>query len=313
MAIEGLAIIGETINDSVPSTQRLLEAGDFDGLVELARMQDERGAAYIDVNVGTRPGSVMAELVGRIQAVTTKPLAIDTPDPQVAQAGLEHTTPSGPVGKKPILNSATMQRVEILDLGRRWPLRPILLVSEHRSTAGRGLATPPKRPTRRPGTSWRRFASDAPGRPTTTASSIPASSPSAATPRAICSGSSRRCNSCEAMPTLAGVHASVGLSNFTVMLPSKRADGSPVKGPLESAFLTKAVPLGLDMVIGSVKRKYEMLPPDHPAMICVEDCLRLGGFDSIHAGFTRFLPAPGSGWAMPCTKPSRISSPTVRW
>ena len=51
----------------------------------------------------------------------------------------------------------------------------------------------------------------------------------------------------------------MGLSNFTVMLPPKRADGSPVKGPLESAFLTKAMPLGLDMVIGSVKRNYELL------------------------------------------------------
>ena len=60
-------------------------------------------------------------------------------------------------------------------------------------------------------------------------------------------------------PALAGVHASVGLSNFTVMLPAKRADGEPVKGPLESAFLTKAMPLGLDMVIGSVKRNYELL------------------------------------------------------
>ena len=58
-------------------------------------------------------------------------------------------------------------------------------------------------------------------------------------------------------PAFAGTHASVGLSNFTVMLPSKRADGTPVKGPLESAFLTKAMPLGLDMVIGSVKRNYE--------------------------------------------------------
>ena len=79
----------------------------------------------------------------------------------------------------------------------------------------------------------------------------------------------------------AGTHASVGLSNFTVMLPSKRADGSPVKGPLESAFLTKAMPLGLDMVIGSVKRSYDLLPPDHPAMLCIEDCLKLDGFDVI--------------------------------
>jgi len=71
----------------------------------------------------------------------------------------------------------------------------------------------------------------------------------------------------------------VGLSNFTVMLPSKRADGSPVKGPLESAFLTKVMPLGLDMVIGSVKRSYEVLPPEHPAMVCLEECLKLDGFD----------------------------------
>ncbi len=77
----------------------------------------------------------------------------------------------------------------------------------------------------------------------------------------------------------AGHHASVGLSNFTVMLPSKRPDGSPVKGPLESAFLTKVMPLGLDMVIGSVKRKYDLLPPDHPAMLCLEECLKLSGFD----------------------------------
>ena len=52
MAIKGLTIIGETINDSVPSTNKLFEADDIDGLLELARMQDEKGAAYIDVNVG---------------------------------------------------------------------------------------------------------------------------------------------------------------------------------------------------------------------------------------------------------------------
>ncbi len=78
---------------------------------------------------------------------------------------------------------------------------------------------------------------------------------------------------------LAGVHASVGLSNFTVMLPPKRADGSPVKGPLENAFLTKAMPLGLDMVIGSVKRYYALLPAGHPALECLEDCLKLEGFE----------------------------------
>jgi hypothetical protein len=77
----------------------------------------------------------------------------------------------------------------------------------------------------------------------------------------------------------AGTHRSVGLSNFTVMLPTKCADGTPVKGPLESAFLTIAMPLGLDMIIGSVKRKYELLDAAHPALVCLNDCLKLSGFD----------------------------------
>ena len=36
------------------------------------------------------------------------------------------------------------------------------------------------------------------------------------------------------------------MRSVLVMLPPKRADGSPTKGPLESAFLTLALPLGLD-------------------------------------------------------------------
>ena len=67
MAIEGLKIIGESINDSVPSTKKFFDAGDTDGLLALARMQDEKGAAYIDVNIGPRAPEFMAELVQKIQ------------------------------------------------------------------------------------------------------------------------------------------------------------------------------------------------------------------------------------------------------
>ena len=43
MAISTLTIIGETINDSVPSTKKLFDAGDIAGILEIAKMQDERG------------------------------------------------------------------------------------------------------------------------------------------------------------------------------------------------------------------------------------------------------------------------------
>ena len=61
MPIPKLTIIGESINDSVPSTKQLFDANDIDGLLELARFQDEKGAAYLDVNVGARPPEFMAE------------------------------------------------------------------------------------------------------------------------------------------------------------------------------------------------------------------------------------------------------------
>ena len=84
MRIPGLTLIGESINDSVPSTKMLFDAGDIDGLVGLARSQDEKGASYIDVNVGARPPEFMAELVCTLQRATAKPLSIDTPDPALA-------------------------------------------------------------------------------------------------------------------------------------------------------------------------------------------------------------------------------------
>jgi 5-methyltetrahydrofolate--homocysteine methyltransferase len=65
------------------------------------------------------------------------------------------------------------------------------------------------------------------------------------------------------------------------MLPLKRADGSPVKGPLESAFLTMAMPYGLNTIIGSMKRKYAILPEDNPALQCLKDVLEMEGYDVI--------------------------------
>jgi len=279
MPIPGLTIIGESINDSVPSTKKLFDAGDVPGLLELARSQDQGGAAYIDVNVGPRSPEFMAEMVGKIQAVTAKPLSIDTPDPQIARAGLEAYDPARCGGQKPILNSISSLRENMFELSQIRPFRPILLVSEQ-VVDGRSR---PCRTAAETHAAARYLVSKAHGFGIANADCIV--DPGIAPIGSDAEGNLKRL--IEAMrlihadPDLAGIHMSVGLSNFTVMLPPKRADGSPVKGPLENAFLTKAMPLGLDMVIGSVKRKYELLGADHPAMQCLEDCLKLDGFEPI--------------------------------
>lgn len=279
MAISGLTIIGESVNDSVPSTKKLFDANDIDGLLELARMQDEKGAAYIDVNVGPRSPEFMADMVRKIQSVTGKPLSIDTPDLATARAGLEAYDLACAGGQKPILNSISALRAEMFDFYGVCPFKPILLVSENvvdgKSQPCRTAAETYEAAQQLVAT----FLARCPGTTNDDYIIDPGIAPLGSDSEGNLHRLVGAMEQIHQDPYFAGCHASVGLSNFTVMLPSKRPDGSPVKGPLESAFLTKVMPLGLDMIIGSVKRNYELLEPSHPAMQCLEECLALSGFD----------------------------------
>src|SRR5208283_2632725 len=101
--------------------------------------QDAGGAAYIDVNVGRNPGTFLAEMVRHVQSVTAKPLSIDTPDPEMAEAGLKAYDQARAGGCIPILNSISPLRIEMLKLTRISPFMPILLASE-RQENGIGMA-----------------------------------------------------------------------------------------------------------------------------------------------------------------------------
>ncbi|HSA94991.1 MAG TPA: dihydropteroate synthase [Acidobacteriota bacterium] len=283
MGIPGLTIIGESINDSVPSTKKLFDGGDEAGLLELARSQDEKGAAYIDVNVGLRSPGFMADLVRKIQGVTAKPLSIDTPDAAIAEAGLGAYDPTKAGGKRPILNSISPLRQPMFGLWTKRPFVPILMSSErYERGAGCAEANRTAEETRR---TARALLEEAGRRIPHFSNDQAIVDPGIAPIGSDCDGQMKRVLDTLALihddPSFKGVHLSVGLSNFTVMLPSKRKDGSPVKGPLESAFLTLAMPLGLDMIIGSTVRKYEILAPGHPALECLKDILTLEGYDTL--------------------------------
>ena len=279
MAIEGLSLIGESINDSVPSTKKLFDAGDVDGLLALAKLQDEKGATYIDVNVGPRSPDFMAEMVKMIQGVTSKPLSIDSPDLETAKAGMEAYDQDRGGGGKPLLNSISPLRLEMFELTKIRPFKPILLVSEQ-LVEGRSGPCHTAEQTYQAAQFLLQKAHDA-GMTNDDCIIDPGIAPIGSDSEGNLKRLVDAMELIHNAPRFAGVHVSVGLSNFTVMLPPKRADGSALKGPLESAFITKTMPLGLDTIIGSVKRKYNLLEADHPAMLCLEDCLKLGGFESI--------------------------------
>jgi len=282
MSIPGLTIIGESINDSVPSTHKLFEENNIDGIVDLAKFQAEKGAAYIDVNVGPRSPGFMADVVKKIQQHISLPLAIDTPDPEFAAAGLEAYNAERAGNQKPILNSISEARLEMFDLYAKQPFIPILLITEGKDEAGEMVMN---KTDEQIYATAKSMVSIARKRIKNVSNDQLILDPGIMPIGSDSKGDFKRLMNAMTMihqdKDLVGINMSVGLSNFTQMLPSKKPDGSPVKAPLESAFLTMAIPLGLNTIIGSVRRKYTLLPDDDPAMQCLKDVLKMEGVEVI--------------------------------
>jgi 5-methyltetrahydrofolate--homocysteine methyltransferase len=281
VTIQGLKIIGESINDSISSTRKLYDAGDPEGIKGLARAQDAAGAAFIDVNIGTRGPKFMAEMVRLVQSVTRKPVSIDTPDYDTALAGLLAHDPAKAWGAMPILNSITPQRMDMYELYRHVPFIPIFIFSE-RCEDGKPRHNRTPEESVETARELVRMAEE---------SRFPVGSETLILDPGIGSIASdsegmlqRVLGSMELLhadPVFRDTHFCVGLSNLTHMLPVRKADGTPVRLAIENAFLTRAVPLGLNMIVGSTKRQYELLPEGHPALKCLDEARKLGGFESI--------------------------------
>ena len=85
----------------------------------LARRQAEAGAAYLDLNVDEAGNDLdvrvaaMRWLVAAVEDATPAALALDSSAPEVLRAGLESATRAGGA---PLLNSASLERLDVLDL-----------------------------------------------------------------------------------------------------------------------------------------------------------------------------------------------------
>ncbi|OAT86675.1 methyltetrahydrofolate cobalamin methyltransferase [Desulfotomaculum copahuensis] len=86
-----MLIVGELINSSRKAIAAAIETKDKLYLQELAKNQADAGANVIDVNCGTNFGTeaaMMTWLVDTVQEVVDVPLCIDSPSPEVLEAGL---------------------------------------------------------------------------------------------------------------------------------------------------------------------------------------------------------------------------------
>lgn len=125
-----MLIIGEKINASNKSVGQAIANRDQAFLENLARAQSEAGADFIDLNAGVGHGArenaaaIMEWLIDVVQAVSDKPLCIDSDDPRVVEAALRKYQ-----GERVMINSVSAEPERLESIGRLAAERQALLIA----------------------------------------------------------------------------------------------------------------------------------------------------------------------------------------
>jgi cobalamin-dependent methionine synthase I len=101
-----MILIGENLNIMSQTIGPALRGRDPGPIQELAKAETEAGIDYIDLNIGParKTGDEMMEwVVNTVQAVTDKPLSLDTTNPVAMEAGLKVCK------SKALINSISLQ------------------------------------------------------------------------------------------------------------------------------------------------------------------------------------------------------------
>ena len=123
-----MIIIGENIHVIAMAVSTAIRERDAKVIHDLARVQTEAGADYIDLNVGPMKKDTeetMQWLVNAAQEATDLPLSIDTLNPVAMEAGLKTCK------RKPLLNSAsgkTLSKEQMLPLAKKYNCAVVISV-----------------------------------------------------------------------------------------------------------------------------------------------------------------------------------------
>lgn len=266
MSIPGLSFIGERINPGFRSTKALFDGEDVAGIQQLALRQAKAGASWLNVNAGDKAigdPRFLIEIVRAIQAVVDLPLSLDCPDFAVQKAALEAYDPSRARGAKPLINSISESRWELAELLKIRPCKAILMSSEQirdgkmvHNRTGAEVHEVARRMAKRLRDGGYVEANDDLFVDVSICTL-------AADTEGLIKMALEGIGAVRGDPALGGIHIMGGLSNLPQHLPDKAADGSDLKLQLECAFLTVAMPLGFDTVLGTPWREYALLPADN--------------------------------------------------
>jgi cobalamin-dependent methionine synthase I len=284
MPASNILIIGERINPGFASSKFLIDNHDIKGIQQLAIAQTQKGAHYLTLNIGDRAESesqFLVDVIHAIQDVTALPVSFDYPNRAVQELCLKTYDAKKAHGRKPIINSISELRWDMLEAAKIQPSKIVLMASE-RLENGHAIANETAEDIAT--TAARMAAKILEQHPSLTLDDL-------FVDVSICpiasdtNGQIRRAVDAirllQADKHLHGIHIVVGLSNIGIMLPKLALDGSRLSIKLESAFLTVATPLGLDTILGTAGREYEILPENDFVLQGFKEAIALDGFETV--------------------------------
>lgn len=278
---KGLRIIGDRINPGFKSTKALLEAGDMAGMQALAVRQVDSGAYALDFTVGPRAKEdpkFLVEVIRAVQSAVKVPLCFDYPEAATQEICLKAYDPDKAGGAKPIINSMAETRWDMVELLKIRPCQVMLMASERLED---GIGKPNKTSAEIAGTAKRAALRLVREHGLSLDDIIIDVSISAliADTGGLNRAALEAIGAIGADPELKGIHVSGGITNIGQQLPPKAADGSDLKRQLECAFVTVAMPLGFDTVLGTPWHGFHTLPDDNYVLGVFREVLKASGTD----------------------------------
>lgn len=289
-------LIGELMNNSFARARRAFQARDVAKYSELARHQSELGAEFLTLNIdGTqtmrvRPEEMLAflpDLVPALQEATNTPISFDNPAIDFHIKALSLYRRNG--ANQPILNSLAASRDQLdgmIELVRAYDTKVIVMASEKFAPGGGAQCLN----AREIHETTKRFAEMLHTKAGRTNDDIivdPGLAPVSADTYGLVNMSLDAMRLIRTDPDLAGIHISVGLTNFSFGVPKQIREG------LENAYITLATDAGLDVILGNPEKDLRRLKGDSPYLIVVKEALALGrpvnGETQEEAGFRQSL------------------------
>src|SRR4051812_15408947 len=276
-------LIGELINPSFARAARAWEARDVTGYQKLAKLQADLGADFITLNIdGTQSMRVtpqdmfdfLPDLVPAIQEVTSVPIAFDNPGVEFHRRALKVYDPAK--SGRPILNSIAASRQhldEMLELVRGYDTLVIGMASE-KFVEGGGAQCLSADDVYGAARDLVHLLRDKAGRTNDQIILDPGLSPVGADTYGLVNMGLDAMKRIRADKDLAGVHMSVGLTNFSFGMPRD------LREEVESAYLTIAVRAGLDFVLGNPEKNLHLLAEDDFHVKGIEAALEAGRPDA---------------------------------